>query len=144
MATGRRTWQQFEERAAAFFGSKRQVLSGSANRKDLDGSDSMHPRLHIEAKLREKHGVFRILDLARVAAMKAGWALQLKGIKVQKKVVLCLQEKGKPGFMVCAHSDDFREVVTEWLVAQDENVLEDVKQAVRLRRFQQKWNSYNG
>jgi hypothetical protein len=98
MATGRRTWQQFEERAAAFFGSKRQVLSGSANRKDLDGSDSMHPRLHIEAKLREKHGVFRILDLARVAAMKAGWALQLKGIKVQKKVVLCLQEKGKPGF----------------------------------------------
>jgi hypothetical protein len=134
MATGRRTWQQFEERAAAFFGSKRQVLSGSANRKDLDGSDSMHPRLHIEAKLREKHGVFRILDLARVAAMKAGWALQLKGIKVQKKVVLCLQEKGKPGFMVCAHSDDFREVVTEWLVAQSDETLLEIEHQVRQRR----------
>jgi hypothetical protein len=144
MATHRRTWQKFEERAAAFFGSRRRVLSGSTNRQDIEGDDSVHPRLHIEAKLRAKHGVFRIWDEARASAAKLKDSLQRKGVPGHKEVVVCLQEKNREGFLVCVHSNDFEAAVIEWLVAQDENVLEDVKQAVRLRRFQQKWNSYNG
>jgi hypothetical protein len=115
VATHRRTWQKFEGRAAEFFKSRRNVLSGSANREDRDGSDSTHERLHLEAKLAVRHSVFRIWDKARAAAGKVAKRL---GIKAKTPLVV-LQEKNRPGFMLCVHSDDFPDVVIAWLASLD-------------------------
>lgn len=124
MATHRRTWQKFEQRAAAFFGAARRVLSGSANRADLDGDDSTHERLWIECKLREAHSVCRIWDAAAKLARKAA-----------KWPVVCLAEKNRPGFWVVVHSDDFRAVAAEYLAACDEADLMEFEAIVRVRRL---------
>jgi hypothetical protein len=51
--TGRRTWQQAEERAAALFACRRQPGSGSSGRDDVSSmSDSTHTVLYLESKLR--------------------------------------------------------------------------------------------
>ena len=114
-------WKQFERRAAAFFGALRRPLSGNrSGRADAEPSDSCHPRLHIEAKLREKHSVFRLWDAARKAERKT-----------RKVPVICLQEGGRPGFMVCAHSDDFEQVMIERLATLDDDELLAIEAAVR-------------
>lgn len=115
-------WKQFERRAAAFFGALRRPLSGNrSGRADLDGGDATHERMFIEAKLRTSHGVYRIWDKARAEA---------KG----KPVVLCLQERNRPGFLVAAHCYDFADVVVEWLASRDADVLIQVEHRVRTRR----------
>ena len=60
--TSRRTWQLAEGRAAAFFGVRRQVGSGSSGRDDLTASDSTHPVLFIESKLRDRHAARTLHD----------------------------------------------------------------------------------
>ena len=47
----RSTWKAQERWVAQFFGSTRTPLSGSGSRHT--GSDSLHPRLYIETKLRK-------------------------------------------------------------------------------------------
>jgi hypothetical protein len=93
--THRRTWQRAESRAAGLFGAHRNVLSGSAGRDDRTGSDSTHPTLYVESKLRGRHAVRTLFDLVKAAARREG-----------KTPVLCLADKGRPGFLVCVHSDD--------------------------------------
>jgi hypothetical protein len=115
MTTHRRTWQKFEGRAAEFFKSRRNVLSGSANREDRDGSDSTHERLHIECKLATRHSVYRLWDKARAVASKTAKKLGGKA----KSPVIALQEKNRPGFMLCVHSDDFPDIVIAWLASLD-------------------------
>lgn len=98
--THRRTWQKAEGRAADLFGSKRQPGSGSSGRADQTQSDSIHPTLFLECKLTGKGSYVRGLhDLTKP-----------KAVKENKTPVLCLFDKGRPGFMVCVHSDDFLEV----------------------------------
>ena len=123
MATSRRAWQMFETRAAAFFGARRKVLSGSAGRDDSDGSDSTHERLHIECKLREKHTVYRVWD----AACKAIARQKERG----KTPVICLQEKNRPGFLVVVHSDDFNLAMIERLATLDDDELLAIEAAFR-------------
>jgi hypothetical protein len=48
--THRRTWQKFEARVAAYFGTVRKALSGSGGQEDQTRSDSLHPTLYIECK----------------------------------------------------------------------------------------------
>jgi hypothetical protein len=108
MSTHRRTWMRTEERAADFFGARRRVLSGNANREDIDGDDSTHDELYIEAKLRDKHSVRTLFDSVKRRAEKAG-----------KIPVLALFDKHKHGFMLCIHSEDFQYVIAQRIAALD-------------------------
>jgi hypothetical protein len=95
MPTARRTWQRAEDRAAALFGARRTVLSGSSGRDDATASDSTHPALFLETKLRGTHAARTLFDATRAKARAEG-----------KIPVLMLADKGRPGFLVCVHSDD--------------------------------------
>ena len=107
--THRRTWQKAEGRAAALFGARRAVLSGSSGRDDASRSDSTHPTLFIETKLRETHAARTLWDGTKALARKEG-----------KTPVLMLADKGRPGFLVCVHSDDLVEVFEAWQAAREE------------------------
>jgi hypothetical protein len=104
--THRRTWQRSEGRAAALFGCRRQTNSGSSGRDDLTGSDSTHPTLFIESKLRNRHAVRTLHDATKKLATKEG-----------KTPVLTLFDKNRPGFLVVVHSDDLAIVLAEFLEA---------------------------
>src|SRR5258708_5882123 len=95
MATSRNTWKQRERDVADIFGCKRQPCSGSSGRSDQTRSDSTHPTLFLETKLREKHATRTLFDQTKVLATREG-----------KIPVVCLADKGRPGLLVCIHSDD--------------------------------------
>lgn len=98
MATHRNTWKATERRAAGLFGALRQRCSGSSGRADESRSDSTHPTLFIETKLRASCAIRNLFDKT------AGLA------KKEKKVpVLMLAAKFRPGFLVVVHSDDLAE-----------------------------------
>jgi hypothetical protein len=107
MSTHRRTWQRKEQRAAALFGSLRKVLSGSSGRDDETRSDSVHPRLFIESKLRPKTAARSLWEATRILARREG-----------KVPVVMLFDKGKPGGLVIVHQDDLQAVAAE-LARQD-------------------------
>jgi hypothetical protein len=122
MATARNTWKRREREAAAIFGARRNVLSGSSGRDDRDTSDSSHPRLHVETKLRETHSALALWRKCLLLARKL------------KTPVLMLAEKHQVGFLVCVHSDDLPEVVREWLAAQTDEELCVIERDVRVLR----------
>jgi hypothetical protein len=102
MSTARDTWKAAERRVAETFGTKRQRCSGSSGREDETRSDSVHPRLYIEAKLRERHSTRTLYDETRKLA-----------VKEKKLPVLALFDKHRPGFLVVIHSDDMRRFALE-------------------------------
>lgn len=120
MSTSRRTWQKSEGRAAALFGSLRAVLSGSSGRTDKSASDSTHPTLFIESKMRQTHAARTLHSSTMGLAKKEG-----------KVPVLCLFDKGRPGFLVVVHSDDMPRVVAEYLGAMTDEELEEIEGAIR-------------
>lgn len=106
--TSRSAWKQRERAAAGLFGAKRQPCSGSSGRDDQTRSDSTHPRLFVETKLKANHAVRTLFDKTRELARKEG-----------KTAVLALASKHKPGVLVCIHSDDLAAVLREFAVAND-------------------------
>ena len=104
--THRRTWQQAEGRAAAFFGVRRQICSGSSGREDLTDSDSTHPTLFIESKLRDRHTTRTLHD-----------ATKKRAAKERKTPVLAIFDKNRPGCLLCIYSEDFMTVVAEYAAA---------------------------
>jgi hypothetical protein len=124
MTTTRRAWQQREQKAAALFGARRNVLSGSANRDDCDSSDSTHPRLFIECKLWARHAVFTLWDATKRLAKETG-----------KVPVLILGRKFHDGFLVCCHSDDLKALVIEWCSAQSSDEFEEIVHQIRDRQL---------
>jgi hypothetical protein len=100
MSTSRRTWQRRD--AADLFGALRQVLSGSSGRDDRSMSDTTHDRLFIEVKLRGRHTARTLFDTVKARARKE-----------RKLPVLALADKGRPGFLLCVHSDDLDDLVAE-------------------------------
>ena len=104
--THRRTWQRSEGRAAALFGCRRQVSSGSSGRDDLTASDSTHPVLFIESKLRDRHAARTLHDSAKKRAMKE-----------RKTPVVVLFDKQRPGCLIVVHSDDLAVVLAEYAAA---------------------------
>lgn len=94
MSTHRNTWKRMERVVAQFFGSRRTPLSGSNSGHDTN-SDSLHPHVYIEAKLREK---FSVYELFKDTAEKA---------KIEKKIpVLALKQKGETGFLLLIRAED--------------------------------------
>jgi hypothetical protein len=107
MSTHRSTWKAREREAAGLFGAKRQRCSGSSGRDDCSRSDSTHPTLFIETKTRAKCSTRTLYDATRELA------------KAERKIpVLLLAAKGRPGFLVVAHSDDMPAVAEHYLTAQ--------------------------
>jgi hypothetical protein len=104
--TSRRTWQRSEGRAAALFGCRRQVGSGSAGRDDLTASDSTHPTLFVESKLRDRHTTRTLHDATRKKAKKE-----------HKIPVLALFDKQRHGCLIVVHSNDLMTVVAEYAAA---------------------------
>lgn len=123
MSTHRSTWKRAEASVAAIFGARRRVLSGSANRSDIDGDDTTHPRLWIEVKLREHHAVWSLWRDVNAASKKA-----------IKTPVLGLREKSARGALLVVHENHMAMVVTEWLAAQTDQSLLEIEAAVRQRR----------
>jgi hypothetical protein len=111
MSTHRRTWQKVEGRGAEAFGAKRTVGSGSLGREDRTRSDSTHPRLFIETKLRAKHAVVALWDAVAKFAKKE-----------KKTPVVLLAEKGRPGLWVMCKLDDLPAVAAEYSVARLEQI----------------------
>ena len=118
MATKSRTWKKAEGRVAALFGARRQPLSGSSGRDDTTRSDTTHPRLFVEVKYRERHAVRTWFDAIKDLARREG-----------KTPVLALIDKGRPGFLLCNHSDDLSIVVAELCAANIGPIGEGASQA---------------
>lgn len=121
--THRRTWQRSEGRAAALFGSYRQVGSGSGGRADLTASDSVHPTLFVESKLRNRHTTRTLHDATKRLAGREG-----------KTPVLALFDKGRPGFLLVVHSDDLAAVTSEFAAALTDPELEHLEGLIRQAR----------
>ena len=102
----RQTWQCAEGRAAALFGCRRQVGSGSAGRGDVTASDSTHPVLFVESKLRDRHTTRTLHD-----------ATKKRAAKERKIPVLALFDKQRHGCLIVVHSDDLMTVVAEYAAA---------------------------
>src|SRR5271165_3242901 len=115
MSTHRRTWQKREQAAAAIFGAQRQYGSGSGGREDETSSDSKHPRIYIEQKLRASHSILTVWR----------WA-HGKALKESKTAVVILSEKGRHGQWLLIHEADMPAIVAEWLAAQDPDLRVDV------------------
>jgi hypothetical protein len=106
MATSRSPWKGRERQAAALFGARRQVLSGSAGRSDRPASDSTHERNFLEIKLRKIHAVRTLLDAVRDSARHEG-----------KIPVLGLASKDRAGLLLVVDSLDRPRLVTEFAAA---------------------------
>jgi hypothetical protein len=120
MATHRNTWKARERQAAKLFGTTRQRCSGSSGIEGETRSDSRHPRLYIEHKLRESHSVVTLWDDTDV---KAG--------KESKVPVVILAEKRRHGVWLLVHKADAEIVVTEWLACQEAETCERIEARVR-------------
>ncbi len=100
MSTSRKTWQNAEAELAKLFGCKRRPLSGSSNRADQDSSDSTHPVLHLEAKLKAKDSLWTLWDKVYAKCKN-------------RPVVIGIKEKHRHGMMICVHSEDLKAMVDE-------------------------------
>lgn len=92
-----KTWKQFERRVATFFRTERNALSGGNSK--LTRSDSLHPKLFIEAKQRKRFAAVRLWDVTKQLADRE-----------RKTPIVCLSEKGRPGFWIMVHSYDLPEL----------------------------------
>lgn len=88
-----KTWKQAERRIAAYFGTERTPLSGGNGKQTR--SDTLHETLFIEAKHRKKHSAVSLWDDTKKLALKE-----------KKTPVVCLCEKGRPGFWIVVWSED--------------------------------------
>lgn len=85
-----KAWKAFERRVALYFGGKRCPVLGDDTKADVS-----HGSLYIECKQRKKHSVVTLWDSVRQRAKRE-----------DKTPVVCLSEKGRPGFWIMVHSDD--------------------------------------
>jgi hypothetical protein len=112
-------WKQRERSAAALFGCKRQMGSGSCGRADLQSrSDSTHPSLFLETKTHARHAARSLYDATKLLAQRE-----------RKVPILLLATKGRPGFLVCAHSDDLAAVCAEYAAAHMQEMEPLIRQA---------------
>lgn len=100
---GDKAWKAFERRVARFFlgpsGQRNPGSGGFSLSQTKTKADVIHPRLFIECKQRARHAVLRVWDKAQKDAKVEG-----------KPVVVALSEKGRKGFWIVVHSDDFDQV----------------------------------
>lgn len=97
--TSKNTWKEFERRVASFFGTRRVPLSGS-NSGHGTNSDSLHPELYIECKVRQKSS---LCTLFRDTAFKA---------KAENKLpIVAIKQKNERGYLLVMRPCDLEEIV---------------------------------
>jgi len=99
--TSRSTWKRFERQVAAGQGTKRTPLSGSAS--GHTAADTLHKRIFAECKLRKYWQVWRLYE-----------AVHKQAAKEEKVPCLYLKEKGKRGYLLCFHSDDWFRLLKDY------------------------------
>lgn len=86
------------------FNAQRNSLSGSNSK--VSSSDSTHPRLYIECKLKAKDALWTLHDDTK------------KKAKIENKTpIIAISRKGSPGAMICVHTDNVEAFISEWLIA---------------------------
>lgn len=103
--THKSTWKKFERAVAKFFGTCRKALSGGAGQEGQTKSDSHHPKLYIECKLRKKMAIWSLFDDTKKKASSEG-----------KLPVIATKQKGKHGFLITVHSSDLEEFINRYCV----------------------------
>lgn len=104
--TARSTWKKVESRDAKAFGAKRNIGSGSMGRDDKTASDSTHPVLFIECKLRSKSSIRTLYDDTAKKARK------------EKKIPLVIQhDKNRPGALLTMMLEDLPIIAAEYAKA---------------------------
>jgi hypothetical protein len=106
MTTHRSTWKSRERAAAALFGSRRAPLSGSNG--GVTASDSLHPTIFLECKLRARSPIHRLFDQTADLAKTEG-----------KVPCLCLAVKGRPGFLIVCKAEDIP-ALASYMVEQED------------------------
>ena len=96
--TSKSCWKEFERVVAKFFGTRRVPLSGS-NSGHGTNSDSLHPKLYIECKVRGKISLWQLFTDTEQKA------------KVEKKVpVVAIKQKGEKGYLLVMRPNDLQKV----------------------------------
>ena len=97
-ATSKSCWKGFERTVAKFFSTKRVPLSGS-NSGHNTNSDSLHPKVYIECKVRHKIAIWQLF---KDTADKA---------KNERKIpVVALKQKGEKGYLLVVRPEDLQKI----------------------------------
>lgn len=96
--TSKSCWKSFERTVADYFGTRRVPLSGS-NSGHGTNSDSLHPKLYIECKVRGKISLWQLfVDTENKA-------------KVEGKIpVVAIKQKGEKGYLLVMRPDDLQRI----------------------------------
>ena len=96
--TSKSTWKGFERRVAEMFGTKRVPLSGS-NSGHNTNSDSLHPKLYIECKVRQKIAIWQLfIDTEKKA-------------KNEDKIpIVAIKQKGEKGELFVIRPADLQKI----------------------------------
>nr|UVN00102.1 MAG: holliday junction resolvase [Bacteriophage sp.]UVY51509.1 MAG: holliday junction resolvase [Bacteriophage sp.]UWD62301.1 MAG: holliday junction resolvase [Bacteriophage sp.]UWD69339.1 MAG: holliday junction resolvase [Bacteriophage sp.]UWD76968.1 MAG: holliday junction resolvase [Bacteriophage sp.] len=96
--TSKSCWKSFEREVAKHFGTKRVPLSGS-NSGHNTNSDTLHPKLYIECKVRGKSAIWTLFEDTRNKA------------KVEKKIpIIALRQKGGKGYLLVIRPEDLHKI----------------------------------
>lgn len=96
--TSKSCWKSFERTVADFFDTRRVPLSGS-NSGHGTNSDSLHPQLYIECKLRNKIALWQLFSDTENKA------------KVEGKIpIVAIKQKGAKGYLLIIRPDDLKNI----------------------------------
>lgn len=96
--TSKSAWKGFERLVAENFGTKRVPLSGS-NSGHGTNSDTLHPKLYIECKVRAKISLWQLFKDTEGKA------------KVENKIpVVAIKQKGEKGYLLVIRPEDLEKV----------------------------------
>lgn len=96
--TSKSAWKSFERTVATYFGTRRVPLSGS-NSGHGTNSDSLHPKLYIECKVRNKIALWQLFTDTE------------KKAKVEGKVpVVAIKQKGEKGYLLVMRPEDLEKI----------------------------------
>lgn len=96
--TSKSAWKSFERTVATYFGTRRVPLSGS-NSGHGTNSDSLHPKLYIECKVRSKIALWQLFTDTE------------KKAKVEGKVpVVAIKQKGEKGYLLVMRPEDLEKI----------------------------------
>ena len=97
-STSKSCWKGFERKVAEDFGTKRVPLSGS-NSGHNTNSDSLHPELYIECKVRHKISLWTLFTDTEDKA------------KHENKVpIVAIKQKGAKGYLLVLRPEDLQKV----------------------------------
>lgn len=96
--TSKSAWKSFERVVATYFGTRRVPLSGS-NSGHGTNSDSLHPKLYLECKVRGKISLWQLfIDTEKKA-------------KVEGKIpVVAIKQKGEKGYLLVMRPQDLDKI----------------------------------